>query len=203
MARTIITTQTSEDVSYTDEFGRISGEVKNVLDDLLPKARRFALSKLQDELEGDRLLHKAAANVDRVFCEEPDKIDNLKGYLFTAFKHLVLAELEKRKRFEPLDANSITAPEPDQCNAADAVEQKILIDEIMLRMDPLMRKTFELLVLGHSFEAIAKGLGMKSNHLRSMYSKQLEKLSRQINEEPPKTVKKGEKGKQKSRLWPF
>jgi RNA polymerase sigma factor (sigma-70 family) len=187
MAGKVKKSERPEGVAYTDEFGKIGGEVNNVLNDLLPRARNFALSKLQDESEGDRLLRKAAASVERVYCKQPDQIDDLHNYLFTAFKHLVIAELKRRRRVESLDDHQAAALVLGLTDVVDNVEQKILLEEIMQRMETPMREIFEMLILGYTFEDIAKEFGEKSNKLRSRFSKLLAKLIKQLNKETLKS----------------
>jgi DNA-directed RNA polymerase specialized sigma24 family protein len=90
----------------------------------------------------------------------------------------VLAQL-KRIRSASVDAAEELAAEVDV-----DLDQKILVEQIMTRMDPENRRIAQLLILGYSFEEIAKQDGTASNILRSRYSKQLARIRLELDEIP-------------------
>jgi RNA polymerase sigma factor (sigma-70 family) len=178
------TTWPTIDFPYVDEFGSISSDVYQAAGELWPSAQRFALMTLHDAPAGIRLMMKAAARVSHRLDEVGNQeIHDLKGYLFAVFKRMVLSELEKEAGH--LRAASLLEQETsrDAEDLAQILERKILIDEVVQRMDPQTRRVFELLVLGYTFEEIADRTGVKANVIRSRFSKRINRLTRSIRRE--------------------
>jgi DNA-directed RNA polymerase specialized sigma24 family protein len=170
--------------SYEDEFGRISADVNKAARELWPQAQKFSLLTIRDAHAGMRLMMKAAAKVSRRKAEFPaEEIHDLKGYLFKVFKNIVFSELEKeaghRKFAAVLEHKALDRAE----DLTQELERKILIDELIQRMDPQTRSVFELLVLGYTFEEIATRTNGKANVLRSRFSKRVRSLSQRIRQE--------------------
>jgi hypothetical protein len=151
--------------AYTDEFGHIEPDVYKAAGALWSvRAEQFARSTLGDAPTGLRLMLKAAALVSRKYLEPGMHIENLSAYLFHAYKRLVLAELEKEngRRKRNADIYEELVSRPDE---ADDVNRKILIEQIMRRMDPWTRGVFELLILGYSFEEIGEARGKSGSNI--------------------------------------
>lgn len=198
----------AEERAYTDEFGFISAEVRAALEDLLPRAKALALRTLQDEEEGDRLLRKAAAKVSLKREESPAEIKSLNGYLFTVFKRLVLEELQRRRTHEQLNVKSAGLPAPGFDEEPETLNRKVLVEELMLRMDPWTRKIFSWRVQGYTFEEIGERENEESNILRSRFDKRLRKLTSEIEEESRAAEEKmnraaGRKGEKRGRRVRF
>jgi DNA-directed RNA polymerase specialized sigma24 family protein len=168
----------SLDEGYTDEFGDICPEVYQAAGELWPQAESFINSKLHDPAAGMRLMFKAAAAVSRKLLEDPDQIRDIKAYLWTTFKHEIYGAAEKENRYQPLE------PEQQSENGAytqsEALNDQILIEEVIAHMDEWTRKVFELRVLGYQFEDIGQMLKMRPNLLRSKFNKEVKKLSHKL-----------------------
>lgn len=168
----------SLDEGYTDEFGVICPEVYRAAGELWPQAENFVNSRLHDCPAGIQMMLKAAAAVSRKRQEQPDQIRDLKAYLWTTFKRLITEEVEKEGRYQPLEPEQ--QPTNDAYGHSEALNDQILIDEVMARMDSWTCTVFELRVLGYQFDDIAQMLKMRPNLLRSKFHKEIKKLSRRL-----------------------
>jgi DNA-directed RNA polymerase specialized sigma24 family protein len=168
---------------YTDEFGWINSEVYRTAGELWPFAENLARSRLHDVAAGQRLLLKAAAHVSKALVERPEPIRNLRAYLSVTYKRLILEELKKSGRTEIFDtAEGIQRINQERSAVVDDMERKILVQELVQRMDDDMRHVFESLMLGYTFEEIAAEQRTPSNVLRSRYHRMLKRLVKQIEE---------------------
>jgi DNA-directed RNA polymerase specialized sigma24 family protein len=167
----------SLDEGYTDEFGVICPEVYRAAGELWPQAESFVNSRLRDCPAGMQMMLKAAAAVSRKRHERPDQIRDLNAYLWITFKRLIYDELEKENRYQPLEPEHQPA---SGARASEALNDRILIEEVMAQMDSWTRTVFELRVLGYQFEDIAQMLKIRPNLLRSKFHKEIKKLSRQL-----------------------
>ncbi|HWQ32518.1 MAG TPA: hypothetical protein VNQ79_06525 [Blastocatellia bacterium] len=176
---------------YEDQYGQIAPEVYQAAVAIWPRAYQFALYALRDPQSAHSLLLKAAADVTRARFNPPATLppEHLASYLYTAFEHLVLKERKQRERLEPLESDSALLPESDDQNFIDEIEQKILLDQIMNRMEPEMKWIYERLILGYTYPEIAAELSRKSGKpvdpdgLRVRVFRYLEKLTQQIRSE--------------------
>lgn len=171
------------DAVYDDEFGTVETGIYGAAGALWPAARQFARNKLGDEAAGLPLMIKAAALVSRRQLEHDSNIEEPAAYLMKTFMRLVLHELKKRNRRRKLTDERQQDLLPRAEETAQSLDDKILIEQIYARMDEWMKKAFELRMLEYSYEEMAVVLGMKANLIRSKYSKELERLRRQIEEE--------------------
>src|SRR5262245_57731591 len=162
----------SLDEGYTDEFGVICPEVYRAAGELWPQAEGFVHTRLRDRPAGIQLMLKATAAVSRKRREQPDQIRDLNAYLWTTFKRLVSEELATASRYKTLEPEQQPAN-----NASEALNDQILIEEVMAQMDSWTRTVFELRVLGYQFEDIAQMLKMRPHLLRSKFHKEIKKLS--------------------------
>jgi DNA-directed RNA polymerase specialized sigma24 family protein len=180
--------------AYTDMFGQIEVEVFRAAGELWPQAERYSRQALRDGQSGQMLLLQAAAIVSRIYVERVGQISDLKAYLYQTFKRLVLARLELERGHRRLESEMLhrTADEPDP--STTNLEQKILLQQIVKRMDNWMREIFELLILGHTFEEIARNSNQDAHRLRSKYNKLQKKLIKQIQAEMPATEQKNRQG---------
>ena len=168
----------SLDEGYTDEFGVIRPEVYRAAGELWPQAESFVNLKLHDHSAGWRLMLKAAAAVSRKLQEQPDQIRDLKAYLWITFKRLISDEVEKENRYRPLEPEQ--QPTIDVSPSSETLNDQILIEELMARMDSWTRKVFELRVLGYQYDDIGQMLEMRPHHLRSKFNKEIKKLSHKL-----------------------
>jgi DNA-directed RNA polymerase specialized sigma24 family protein len=170
--------------SYVDEFGPIDPNVYSLAAGLWPLATRAILRTIQDLQVGQKLMVKAVAIVSRKLDEQPEKLTNPQAYLFRVFSNLVSEEREKTAKHGQLDMGLLV---PSVGLAADSSEsvlcRTILVHEILRRADPWTREVFELCILGHTFQEIGRKYGMRANHVRSKWSKQIAKLTDRIQAE--------------------
>jgi DNA-directed RNA polymerase specialized sigma24 family protein len=169
--------------AYLDEFGVIDPEVYTAAGHMWRKGERFALSAIGDAAAGLRLMMRAAAVVTRKRTAPGSAIENLNAYLFQTYKHLVLAVMEKENGHRRLDlehqAESASAPDAD----SRELERRILLQQIVGRMDDWMREVFELLTLGYTYEEIGRLRRERGNVVRSRFSKQLRQLVNRLEAE--------------------
>ena len=164
----------SLDASYVDEFGCIDEDVHAAAGEIWHWAAAFATATLGDEASGQLALKKVCAKITEKRAAGAIQIVTLKAYIQTAFKHEVLAQL-KRHRSADVDLSN----EPSDYGLD--MDQKILVEQILARMDPEDRRITELLILGYSFEEIARKDGTRSNVIRSRHSKVLQRIKRALN----------------------
>jgi DNA-directed RNA polymerase specialized sigma24 family protein len=169
----------SLDASYRDQFGCIDPDVHNAGGEIWPWAARFATAILRDESEGQLALLKVCAKISEKRATGSIQVEKLRPYIRSSFKREVLARLKARR------LTNVDPPAEDAVEAEFDLDQRILVEEIMARMDPAMRRVTELLILGFTFEEIARKDGTQSNLIRSKYSKQLAKIKTELTEEIP------------------
>lgn len=171
------------DYGYSDPEGYIDLDVYNAAGDLWNMAGGLAVITLKDEAAGIHLMLKAAASVTKRRARGKESIENLKSYLYTAYKNLLWKELKRLRSTEPQDDERVdafvamfvggTAPADD---FAKSIERRILVDQIVSLMDDWTREVYDFLVLGHNFKDIARHQGKRSNFIRSKYSKRIRRL---------------------------
>src|SRR6185369_8022842 len=164
----------SLDAPYIDEFGCIDTDIHEAARQIWRWAAAYAIATLGDEASGHLALKKVCAKITEKRAAGAIQIVNLNAYLQTAFKHEVLAQL-KRNRSVNIDAST----EPITDYDLD-IDQKILVEQILTRMNSEDRRITELLILGYSFEEIAKKDGTRSNVIRSRHSKLLKRIKREL-----------------------
>ena len=165
----------SLDAPYLDEFGCIDKDIHQAAGEIWRWAAAYAIATLGDEASGQLALKKVCAKITEKRAAGDIQIVKLNAYIQTAFKHEVLAQL-KRKR----SANMELTTEPSTGSGLD-IDQKILIEQILARMDLEDRRVTELLILGYSFEEIAKKDGKRSNVIRSRHSKLMKRIKQELN----------------------
>jgi DNA-directed RNA polymerase specialized sigma24 family protein len=169
--------------SYTDEFGTIDREVYEAAVALWPQAEHFALHALRDAAAGHRLLMKACALVTRRRHSSAEEIANLPAYLHRTWRRLLLDELEKenghRQREVELQAEA-TVASPGFADFTDNLDRKILVQQLLSRMDEWTRRVFEDLTLGYTFEEIGPRIGQDPRFVRNKFNRQIKRLGKQI-----------------------
>lgn len=160
--------------SYLDELGSIDRDVYGAAGEIWPWAAAYSTAILGDEASGQLSLMKVCARITEKRAVGSIEIESLLPYLKTAFKREVLAQL-KHNRSVDLEPASASASQFET-----DIDRKILIEEMIRRMDPANRRITELLILGYSFEEIARKDGTRSNVIRSRHSKQLMKIKKDL-----------------------
>jgi DNA-directed RNA polymerase specialized sigma24 family protein len=165
----------SLDVPYVDEFGCIDKDIHEAAGEIWHWAAAYATATLGDEASGQLALKKVCARITKKRAAGAIRIVTLNAYIRTAFKHEVLAQLKHNRSANfDLSAEPVTDYDPD-------IDQKILVEQILARMDPEDRRIAELLILGYSFEEIARKDGTRSNVIRSRHSKLLKRIKREFS----------------------
>jgi DNA-directed RNA polymerase specialized sigma24 family protein len=181
------------DSAYTDEYGQVQVEVYMAAGAIWNAARRFALLTLQDSHAGSRLLFRAAVIVSLKRIEPDAQIDDLIAYLFQTYKHLVLDELRKENRRKEIQAERRAELDSLSINITEDIDRKILLEQLVRRMDPWLREVYELRCLGYDFDVIAKSLGERTNVVRSRFSKRVTHLMNEIKEETQRAAEQASK----------
>jgi hypothetical protein len=181
------------DSAYRDEYGQIQVEVYMAAGAIWEEVKRFAEIMFQDREMGLRLLLRAAAIVSLKVSDVDTKIAGLKGYLFQTFKNLALDELRKENRRKKIQIERRAELDSLSINITEDVDQKILLEQIVRRMDPWLRRVYEWRCLDYDFDLIAKSLDEQTNAVRSKYSKKLAQLIKQVKQETDKAEQKARK----------
>jgi hypothetical protein len=168
---------------YLDEFGHIDPDIYQLAGELWPAAEKFPRMTLHDAPAGLRLMLKSASLVTRARSSERTNIQNLPSYLYRTFKRLVLEELEKENRHQRLAAEAASALSTREETGAVTLGRKILIQQLIGRMDASTRQVFELLILGHTYDEIGLFIGKDGQAVRTKYSKRIRKLIKKIEAE--------------------
>jgi DNA-directed RNA polymerase specialized sigma24 family protein len=185
---------------YRDEFGEIDADVYQTAGELWNgRGREFARARLQDCPSGLRLMVRAAADVTRRRREHEAEIKHLSGYLWTAYRHLVLNELEKENDHRRRDFMNVMESSGQDSTAKD-LDRKILVQEVERRMDAFTRKVYQYLLLGFEFSEIGEKLNKNPRALKRRFDRQLARLMKQIEAEHAAAASKSMR---RNRRWPF
>lgn len=117
-------------------------------------------------------------------------ITNLPAYLFTTYKHLLWAYLRRTQQEVNLSESDWDRL-PADTNPLQALEAKILIEEVVKRLKEEERFIFNCLALDYSYREISEmyerqfGTKMEENVLRSKFSKAVKKLAEKISPDDP------------------
>ena len=183
--------------SYVDEFGRIDRAVYEIARQVWPAVVPAIRRTLRDLHAGQRVMIKAAALVSRKLNEDPEKLTNLHGYLYRTFIRLLNEEFEKEGKHAEFNRAVLAKNELEAQQSDAAIFEKILISQLLSRADAKTRIMFRLLLLGHTFEDIARQQNTQSNHLRSEWSKELRRLAALIEAETRETERNALKSRKR------
>jgi len=166
---------------YQDEYGSIDPDVYAAAGKLWPKVQSQLYRDQFPSDAGRTLMLRAAALVTRTLGSRIEQIENLHGYLWVAFRRLLVDEIERNILHSKLDAEYVKGLTSATPNSEDEIEKLILIDQIRNLADNWLREVIELLLLGHTFEEIADFHGKKANAIRSKFHKKVKKLRKTLN----------------------
>ncbi len=166
--------------AYQDEFGPIDPDVYKFAAEIWPLAESPSFRHLIDT---ERLLIKAVALVSRICARQPERLSNLKGYLYKTFSRLLLEHLKKQQRQESLDDALLDHAGRLTTRSEEDIARMLLVHEIMNHADDWTREIFWALVQGYSFEELAEIKQTKANVIRSKLSKNLARIRKQIEKE--------------------
>ncbi len=167
---------------FADEFGAIDRHVYEAALLLWPQIENQSLQMLRDAADGQRLLMKASALVTRKHTETPDAITNLPAYLYQTWRRLALEEVEKQNLHRQIEETQFAATieAHPTSHAANELDRRILLQQIMARMDDWTRRVFEYQTLGFTFDEIAEELGSNGHSIRMRYDRQIKQLAKQL-----------------------
>jgi len=172
------------DAEYEEEFGTVHPCVLATAEIVWRKSGNFFSSIIQDPHQCLKILMQATALVSRKYNACETDIKNPTSYLYSTFKHLVLAEVSRQKRHCELEiAAGRKRIEADDIGEDEKIYQKILVNQLRARMDEWMREVFDLQTLGYQYKDLIPQYGSSENVIRSKYSKNLLKLKNEIQTE--------------------
>lgn len=162
--------------SFKNSFPALTEDVYNAAGGIWPNALKVARHEGLDESDARAAMFKA---ITRVSNREGEKIRSLQNYLFTTYIRLIRRVIDEQKRYTSLE--SINQDISSDENVTAIMENDILLGEIVARMDSELRRIYEGLILGYSFEELARKERKKANVLRSRFSRGVRDLALQIS----------------------
>jgi DNA-directed RNA polymerase specialized sigma24 family protein len=140
-------------------------------------AYRYVESELQDGACAAELLEQVAIEVSTRLQVSPEVSRNLDGYLITAFHHRVSLQLLKDNRlaYEGL-LNELE--KNHQLRAPDwipALETKLVMNSLLSRLPHEVRHPLHYRMLGLSWKAIGKSMGVPAKQAKSRFYYGLQK----------------------------
>ena len=163
--------------NYQDEFGAVNAKVLREARNFWHFSRKLALKILGDEARGQVLMMRAVAEVSKKFMAEDSTVEHLPSYLSQTFRRLVFAEAKKNLRHQELEEKYFeTLAELFQDDAVSEearVCRRILIKEIVLRMDKWTKTVHRYLELGYKYNDLVPHYGRTANIIRATYSRKL------------------------------
>ncbi len=169
--------------AFADEFGAIDRSVYEAALVLWPRVEQYSLRTLHDAGAGQNLLMKACALVTRKHSASPNAISNLPAYLYQTWQRLVLEELEKRNLHQQIKENVFaeTVDANPVSHSVGELDRRILLQQIIARMDDWTRRVFEYQTLGFTYDEIASELGGNGHAIRVRYDRQIKLLTKQLS----------------------
>ena len=161
--------------SFKDSFPALKEDVYNEAGAIWPNALKVARHEGLDESDARAAMFKAIARVSKIDSE----IRSLQNYLFTTYIRLIRRVIDEQKRYTSLESINQDIAADEKVTAI--MENDILLGEIVARMDPEMRRIYEGLILGYSFEEIARKERQQANVLRSRFSRGIRQLALQVS----------------------
>jgi len=167
-------------LSPVDRFGRaIDPLVLDAAAQIGPRAMAHAEKLLTDPAIAANLLEECAAAVSRVLQKPRPETDHpirdLQAYLFRAF----IRRVNKIKRRMPAVAHPTNTSGAD-FGAAQNFEEKILIDELLNRCDPITRDMFIRRNQGFSWKEIGEIYSISAHAAESRFSQALQRVRKKL-----------------------
>jgi DNA-directed RNA polymerase specialized sigma24 family protein len=168
--------------AFKDHYRVFDPSVYETAGEIWLRAVDFAKKRNGDESMAYDALMTAVGTVSNV---SPDTIKSLPNYLFTAYKHCLFDELEKADKLAG-NTESLGDGTGALIDAGAAIEKRILLEEIVALMDPETLRIYEGLILGYTYEDLAKKIGSPANSLRSRFSKRVRQIAAELTPNPVK-----------------
>jgi DNA-directed RNA polymerase specialized sigma24 family protein len=167
-------------LSPVDRFGRaIDPLVLNAAAQIGSRAIAHAEKLLTDPAIAANLLEECAAAVSRVLHKpRPDTdhpIRDLQAYLFRAF----IRRVNRAKRRMPSLGNPTNTSDA-AFRATQNFEEKILVDELLTRCDPVTRDMFIRRNQGFSWKEIGEIYSISAHAAESRFSQALQRVRKKL-----------------------
>jgi DNA-directed RNA polymerase specialized sigma24 family protein len=171
-----------------DDIEKVFSVARSLLPAALAVVRSFKLDPTIAEdclMEAAHLVLERLGDIKAGRLGQSAQITNVPGYIFTSYKHLVLAELRQSRRLQQVDDLELESMQSTPDLALE-FERKLLIDEIIQHFDEQTRFIYDRLVLGYTYEEIVPAfentfsVEVKANALRSRFSKAIQKIAAEI-----------------------
>ena len=170
-------------VSPVDQRGRpISPRVLTAAEEVSRRAMYHAGKLLIDPAVAANILEETAAAVSRVLeTKDPDRnsIRDLESYLFRAF----LRRLNRIKKQELLTAQALELEEFVSRTSYDPrrrLERKILVDELLMQFNPVMRDFFCRHAVLSSWREVGRAYGISAHAAESKFSHALQTVKKKL-----------------------
>jgi hypothetical protein len=163
--------------TFKASYKTIDRDVYETAGSIWPQALSLARRTNLDESFAFSVMMAAVESVSRTATGE---IDSLAGYLFVTFKRQLFAEARKIQS----SASAVAVAGDVIDDAARGIERNILLEEIVAHMDDETLKIYEKLILGYTFEEIARQQHQQSNLIRSKFNKRIKKIATKLNQGP-------------------
>lgn len=170
-------------VSPVDQRGRpISPRVLAAAEGISRRAIYHAGKLLIDPAVAANVLEETAAAVSRVLetnHTEPHTIRDLESYLFRAF----LRRLNRIKKQELLTARALELEAFGSRISHDprrSLEMKILVDELLLQFNPMMRDFFCRHSAFSSWREVGRAYGISAHAAESKFSRALQTAKKKL-----------------------
>lgn len=170
-------------VSPIDQRGRpISPRVLTAAEEVSRRAIYHAGRLLIDPAVAANVLEEAAAAVSRVLetnNSEPHSIRDLESYLFRAF----LRRLNRIKKQELLTARALeleTVGSRVSYDPRRTLERKILVDELLMQFNPMMRDFFCRHAAFSSWREVGRVYGISAHAAESKFSQAMQTAKKKL-----------------------
>ena len=171
-------------VSPVDRHGRtINPLVRDAAEQVGRRAIDHAEKLLIDPALAANLLEEAAATVTRAmeserFCPQ-NPVRDLPSYLFSAFLRRV-NRIKSRQLIQEDCVSALSLGSTDSADLQQQFELKILVDEFLIKCDPVIREMFYRRLQGFSWKEIASYYGISSHAAESRFSKGLKRTRKKL-----------------------
>jgi DNA-directed RNA polymerase specialized sigma24 family protein len=168
-------------VSPVDHRGRpISPLVLSAAEEISRRAIQHAQRLLIDPAVAANLLEESAAAVSRALGGPSGRdrpVRDLEAYLFRAF----LRRLNRTKKRQLLAGSAeVFAATQSSSDPRKVFEMKILVDEFLMRCDPVTRDVFYRRIEGCSWSEIGWAYRISSHAAQSKFSQRLQRVRKKL-----------------------
>jgi RNA polymerase sigma factor (sigma-70 family) len=164
-----------------DRKGRpIDRTILKIADEIGPDLARYRQEEVDCESTSNAMLQSAVEAASQ--AARNSRIENPPGYLTAVYKRIVDKFLSRKQRLVPVDDSFLEAlansegPESFE----NAVQNGLLLEQILKAMDPGTRRICQMTIQGYSMREIAKKLKITPSCLSARYTRGVKKATRQV-----------------------